>query len=134
MTLIAGHTVTLFITDNTNTLLAIGGLSSLSMELNQQAIDTHTITEIPWRNLQAEAGSRSIRISATGSFCTNNAEDALRVSAFNATPAPLRFHFGNSDILSGDFIITKFIRSGTNDHSPAGFSFIAESAGDVSYG
>lgn len=134
MTLIAGQQITLHLIDNTNTLLEIGGLDNVSMELSRAVHDTAQVHDTSWRQLRAASGSTSLRITASGVFSSHNAEDSLRVYAFNGQALPMQLHFGNSDQLSGDFIITRFIRSGRQDHSPAQFSLIAESAGDVSYG
>lgn len=131
--LIAGHTVTLYLVDDTDTPIPLGGIESLSLVLSQPLKDTQIINDSPWRTLASATGNRSIRITASGLFDTHAAEESLRAHAFNATPAPLRFHFGNGDILAGDFMLTHFERTGDTLHTPAKFKYSAESTGEISY-
>jgi predicted secreted protein len=133
MPLIAGHKLTLFITDETDTLIELAGITSLTIELIQRAAESKAIATSPWRTLLPESGSASLRISANGMFCSDHAEDTLRTHAFNATNATMQCHFGNGDSLSGDFIITRFSRTGENNHNPASISFSAESTGNIIY-
>ena len=127
-----------------STFVAVGGMRSSSITLNDESVDITNKDSNGTRTLLAGAGVNSISISGSGVFTNDTAEQLVRTS-FQAqqntsngstpqTPAFKNFKFKISTLISytGPFQITSIEYAGEYN-GEATYSMSFESAGYVTF-
>jgi predicted secreted protein len=133
MTIIASNALRVFILDSTDTYIEIEGIESVNTEFTASPTPSNAIHDTPWRTLMEQSGQHAVRLNMRGTFCAHPSESVLRQHALSMTHAQLRIDFGNSETLTGKFVISRLSREGSGQ-SPAAFQCTAESADTLIYG
>tara|TARA_R110000822_G_scaffold28193_1_gene83895 strand:+ start:640 stop:1077 length:438 start_codon:yes stop_codon:yes gene_type:complete len=127
-----------------STFVAVGGMRSSSITLNDESVDVTNKDSLGTRTLLAGAGVNSISISGSGVFTNDTAEQLVRTSfqaqqntsdgASSQTPAFKNFKFKISTLISytGPFQITSIEYAGEYN-GEATYSMSFESAGYVTF-
>jgi TP901-1 family phage major tail protein len=139
-----GLDVLIEINTSGSTFVAVGGMRSSSITLNDESVDITNKGSNGTRTLLAGAGVNSISISGSGVFTNDTAEQLVRTS-FQAqqntsdgssaqTPAFKNFKFKISSLISytGAFQITSIEYAG-EFNGEATYSMSFESAGYVTF-
>jgi TP901-1 family phage major tail protein len=116
----------------TETFSTIGGLRASRIVLNNQVVQSDTLTSGIWRQALPNAGVRTLTISGSGIFSDAASEEMLRGYAFGGTVNNYRFIFANGDYIAGPFIITSYERGGNQD-SEETYSITLASAGTLAF-
>ena len=91
---------------------AIATVNSKSVAINNERIDTTTDDSEGWQEGLAEAGLRSVEISASGLVSS----DVLRAAAYGATPeVTMEVEFSDGATLAGKFFVSGYTESGESD-------------------
>jgi TP901-1 family phage major tail protein len=111
---------------------ALTGLRATSFVLNNAAVDITSKDSSHWRTLLGAGGVRSLSITASGVFDDSAILETVRGLAFANSLNTFTMTFGNSDSISGSFLITSFSRSAANDDAEV-YELTLESSGTVTY-
>jgi TP901-1 family phage major tail protein len=110
----------------------VGGLRTNTLTVNNRAVDTSNKSSGEWRQLLANAGIRSLTLSAAGVFDDSTAEETLRAAAFAGTALNTQMTFGNGDSLTGNFLVSQYERLGEFDGAET-YAVTLESAGAITF-
>lgn len=110
----------------------IGGLRSTGMTINNEQVDVTDKGDVPWRQLLAGAGVRSMSLSGSGVFSDNAAVTTLQADAMSGTFETLKLISGRGDSFTGSFQIATFERNGEYNGAEQ-FSVSFESAAQITY-
>jgi TP901-1 family phage major tail protein len=110
----------------------IGGLRGTELSINAQAINaTHKMSE-SWQELLNVAGTKSVRIKASGRLTDSAAEAQIRQLAFTDSLHRYQLAFSNGDTLQGSFKITQYNRSGEY-FDVENYTLMLESSGIITF-
>jgi len=127
--------------NSTGTAVTLGGLRSTSMSVNGETVDVTTKDSATFdgsagndisRVLLANAGIRSMSISASGVFTDAASETTTRASAFSGDSVNYDLVFGDTSTAKGAFIITSYERAGEYNGEET-YSLTLESNGAVTW-
>lgn len=97
------------------TFTTIGAARTAALSLNNNPVDSTTMSDAGIQTLAAEAGTQSMQITLDGLFKDSNAEETLRAAAFARTPKNFQLAFPNGDVYQASFVISEYSRGGTHD-------------------
>ena len=112
------------------TFTTIGGLRQYDLRINQQLLDATDLNDGAWRNIQNNAGMRTVRISGSGLYTDSESEQQLNSAALTSVVANYQCYFSNGDILQGPFIVQEYYRGGSIESEEI-FRIALESAGEL---
>ncbi|MFW0777689.1 MAG: phage major tail protein, TP901-1 family [Rickettsiales bacterium] len=116
----------------TETFTTVGGLRTTSFTHNNQTVDTTNKDSGAWRELLADAGTRSMNIAGSGVFTDAASEEMVRGYAMSNAIHNYQMTFGNGDMLEGAFQITSYQRAGSYNNEET-YSLSLASAGPVTF-
>ena len=127
--------------NSTGSAVTLGGMRSTSMSINGETVDITTKESATFdgvsgndigRVLLANAGIRSMSISASGVFTDSAGENNVRGAAFTGDSLNYDLVFGDGSTVKGAFIITSYERAGEYNGEET-FSVSLESNGTMTY-
>jgi len=99
--------------DISGTMTTIGALRSKTVTINNETIEITNLDSNDWRELNPNGlGSRTISASGSGVFTGDAAAKFIEDACFNRDILSMQIVFENSDVLSGNFAVTSFVRGG----------------------
>lgn len=114
------------------TFSTVGGLRGTDLAFNSRAIDTTNKASGQWQELLDNAGTRSVRIQASGTFTDSATETQVRQLAMSNSLRNFQITFGNGDTLQGSFKITNYGRGG-DYRDQERYEITLESAGMLTF-
>ena len=127
--------------NSTGSPVTLGGMRSTSMSINGETVDITTKESATFdgvsgndigRVLLANAGIRSMSISASGVFTDSASENTTRTSAFSGDIVNYDLIFADTSSAKGAFIITSYERAGEYNGEET-YSLTLESSGTITY-
>jgi TP901-1 family phage major tail protein len=127
--------------NSTGNPATLGGMRSTSMSINGETVDvthkesgtfTGTAGDDIGRVLLANAGIRSMSISASGVFIDSASENTTRATAFSGDAVNYDLIFADTSSCKGAFIITSYERAGEYNGEET-YSLSMESSGIITY-
>ena len=127
--------------NSTGTAVTLGGMRSTSMSINGETVDITTKESATFdaaagndigRVLLANAGIRSMSISASGVFIDSASENTTRATAFSGDMVNYDLIFADTSSAKGAFIITSYERAGEYNGEET-YSLTLESSGTITY-
>ncbi len=116
----------------TENFVTVGGLRTTRLRLNRQLVDATNVASGAWRVGVSSAGITALQVQGEGIFTNSAAEEGVRAVALSGATQNFELLFGNSQKLTGSFIVTAYERAGTLRDAEQ-FSVTLESAGEVVY-
>jgi TP901-1 family phage major tail protein len=110
----------------------IGFLRSTSMSINNETVDVTTKDDMPWRQLLAECGVRSMSLSGAGVFSDNATVNSVITDVMAGTIGNYQIISGHGDKFTGLFQPVSFERSGEYNDSEQ-YSITLESGGEITF-
>lgn len=106
---------------------------SNTLTINGETVDVTTKGDMPWRQLLAGAGLRSMSLSGEGVVVDDDAHiDLLEAASLDGSHLTMRIVSEKGDYYSGTFEVTSFERTGEHNGSET-FSISLESASEPTY-
>lgn len=119
--------------DGAGTFLAIGGMRSKSISMNDSMVDvTDSDSTNRWRELLANAGIRTATLTGSGVFKDSASEEDVRGYFFSGSHVDYQFVIPNFGTLEGPFHISSLEYTGEHN-GEAQFSMTFESAGEIGW-
>ena len=84
----------------------LGGMRSTAMNMANAPVDITNKDSETWRTLLANAGDKSMELSAAGPFVGSDAEDSAQALFLAGSIFPCQIWFEEGDGFEGDFQIT----------------------------
>ena len=110
--------------------VTVAGLRSRTIAFNAQTVDiTHTESAGHWRELLADAGVKSARISGSGVFKDAQSDEFVRSAFFSGTILNWEVVVPDFGTIAGPFQISAFELTASHDNEVA-FELALESAGE----
>ncbi len=106
----------------------VAGVRSRTITINNEQVDITDSDNAPWRTLLADAGLRSISITASGVFKDDTAMRKITDEAYNGTLESYQIVFPNGDTLDGEFQISSLEEAGEHTGERT-YSISMESSG-----
>lgn len=97
----------------TELFTTLGGLRLVEYSIANPVLDNGDLESGAWRSLHNQPGNRSLSITTSGIFTDSAPEETLRGDAFSGSARNYELEFGNSQKISGAFLITALTRSGS---------------------
>ena len=125
--------------NSTGSPVTLGGMRSTSMSINGETVDITTKESATFdgvsgndigRVLLANAGIRSMSISASGVFTDSASEETTRVQAFSGDIKNYDLLFEDGSTCKGAYIVTSYERAGEYNGEET-YSLTLESSGSV---
>lgn len=110
--------------------VTVAGLRTTGLTINGEAVDVTSKDDAGWQVLLADAGQKSVTISAAGVFKDTAVEALLRTAAINQSMEDFQLIFENGDYFAGNFQITTLEYTGENNQGTM-FSMTMQSSGPV---
>lgn len=110
----------------------VGGMRTTKFLLNNQMVDVTTKESGQWRKLLSGVGNSYVSISGSGIFTNKKSERLIREAAFDNRDLSFEISFGNSDKLTGRFIINVYERIGNVSEEEV-YNLGLESSDNVRY-
>lgn len=114
------------------TFATLGGLTSNGMTINNEAVDITDKQEMPWRELLAGCGMRSMSLKGSGLVTGDAVFKQVQASIIAGTILNYKLISGLGDSFAGKFLVTSFERSGDKNAAET-FSASFESSTAVVY-
>lgn len=135
MTLQAAEALTLKIGNggDPESFALIANITSLRMEVENQAVESQDIQSNGWRQQLEGAGKQRVTLQLEGLFSDTTAEETLRTQAFAHSTVNYQMDYGNGDQLSGPFQVARYGRRGTYAEGAEAFSLQLVSSGAVTF-
>jgi predicted secreted protein len=114
------------------TFSTIGGLQGVSLQIKNTPVVTTSVSSGEWQQLMPTGGIGRVVISGKGLFTDAASEKLMRADAFGKIVRNYQITFGNGDVLEGGFLITDYIRKGTQDSEEV-YEITVENASEVAY-
>jgi len=93
----------------------LGAARLTSLALNNQPVDSTSMSSNGWQEWTADAGIQSMQIRLEGLFKDSAAEETLRSKAFARTPCQFQLVFPNGDLYEATFVVESYNRAGSYD-------------------
>lgn len=115
------------------TFTTIGGMRATRITINNTSVDITDKDSDSWQEILADAGGRSVSITASGIFKDTASETSLRTAAMQAQINDYQVVFTDTgDTFEGGFQIENFEYSGDNN-DVVQYSFTMNSSGEVTF-
>lgn len=93
----------------------IGAARTAAITLNNQPVDATTMDDAGIQALKADAGTQTMSVKLDGLFKDADAEEMLRLAAYNRTATNYKMIFPNGDSYAACFVIDSYQRGGAHD-------------------
>lgn len=110
----------------------IGGMRTTSIVINNTSVDITDKDSNSWQTLLADAGGRSIQISASGIYKDNNSERLFRDAAMTAGIDNYQVMFEDGSYFQGGFQIESLTYDGENNGTRM-YSATLKSSGTITF-
>jgi TP901-1 family phage major tail protein len=110
----------------------VGGMMANTLSLNNDTIEFSHRESGSWKGVLPQAGLQSLTLSGNGIFTNSATEATVRQQAFANAIKNYRLNFGNGDIVSGPFQISRYERSGEVNGEEL-YTLSLNSAGTITY-
>ena len=110
----------------------IAGMRTNSFSMGNETVDVTTKDSAGWRELLANAGTKSATVSGSGVFTDGVTQIGEQTKFLAGTINNYELIFENGDVLSGAFQITSFEYAGDYNNEQS-FSVSYESSGAITY-
>lgn len=128
-----GVDVLLSINTTGSTYVALGGARTVSMTLNNQAVDATSASSTgQWRQLIDAAGILSMDTTLSGVFQDDAQDETLRATWFDRTLKNFRVTVPGFGTFTGPFIVTNLTYGGAHD-GEATFEVSLQSGGVIAF-
>ena len=108
----------------------VGGMRTTGLTINGEMVDVTDKDSDGWRELLANAGTRTVTISFAGVFKDTATEEQIKDAAFNQDLNDYRAEFEDGDFFSGAFQLTSLEYTGEHNGARQ-YSGTLESSGTV---
>lgn len=106
----------------------LAGVRSRTITINGESVDITDSDNAPWRTLMADAGLRSVTITASGVFKDDTAYRRAVDMAYQGLLESFQIVYPNGDTLDGEFQITS-VEEGAEHIGEQTYSITLESSG-----
>jgi len=97
------------------TFTTVAGLRTNTLSVNNETVDVSTDDDVPWRQLMADTGMRSVSTSAGGVFKDEATINEMENLSITGDSVELQLVFGNGDMIQGVFQLTSFEHGGEHN-------------------
>jgi TP901-1 family phage major tail protein len=112
------------------TYLTVAGLRTTQMSINGEMVAITSKDSGGWRELLANAGTRSVSVGAAGIFIGSLAEAKIRFFAFDGTIEEYELSFENGEKFHGRFLVQRLDYAG-DFNGERNYTIQLESSGPV---